>query len=52
MALSKEQNALIRELSSGGTLDNNQLERIEQNPFILNDGRLPVRYILIFPFKK
>ena len=33
---------LVRDLSGGGQLDNQQLKRIEENPFILNDGRLPV----------
>ncbi len=33
---------LIRDLTGGGALDNQKLERIEQNPFIVNDGILPV----------
>ena len=48
MATSEGQNALIRELSKGGILDNNQLVRIENNPFILNDGNLPVCMFSLF----
>ena len=33
---------LIRDLSTGGQLDHNQLKRIDKNPFIINDGKLPV----------
>lgn len=33
---------LVTDLSGGGQLDHNQLKRIEKNPFIINDGKLPV----------
>ena len=33
---------LVRDLSGGGQLDRHQLKRIEDNPFILNDGVLRV----------
>eukprot|EP01084_Bolivina_argentea_P136361 240154_1 len=36
-----EEPKLIRDLTGGGVLDNQKLDRIEQNPFIINDGVLP-----------
>ena len=40
----KEESApdLIRDLSTGGQLDRQQLKRIDKNPFIIHDGKLPV----------
>eukprot|EP01083_Nonionella_stella_P218462 783384_1 len=37
----EEEPELVRDLTGGGTLDHRKLDRISQNPFIVNDGVLP-----------
>lgn len=38
----QDTNSAVRKLGDRATLDNTNLKRIEQNPFILRDGTLPV----------
>ena len=47
LTMAEEPGELIRDLSSGGVLDNSKLERIENNTFILKDGKLPVCCVMI-----